>query len=1071
MAQSTSELKSKDIQLSGKLVTADDGVMIGANFTVLQNMRYTPTHPQGVQGMTKINSTALSNPQVRSAHHFRKAQPVESHLLVQAFDSNGANSKVYTNDTAIPNTGNFVPTALHVDAAGAQEGYFATVPNGSVVYCNSSETLIWGGYESRIGAFVNYDPDSTFKQDFTDVLNNTLSDSANSAVLAPMASSGIDTNTTLLLHLDNSVNDSETYPKTVTNTNVSFSNATYKFGGYSGRLDGSTAYLTLLDAADFDFSGGTWTVDLWYQAVSMASDQCIYSQITDANNWLRIYIAANGSILLKINTAATEATIAATTDALITVDGKWHHIEVSQNAKTYRIFLDGKIRASESTVTVAANYTGLVYIGARSNGSTVLDYLNGYVDEFRVSNVCRHKQNFKPAIVAYNTNPDPVYFYIGVTRPINGVTFYISVPNGQTGATLSASYWDGSGYTPVTSAVDGTSALTQSGAFTFDDTATMAKQSVYDSLVLFWYSFALSKSSATALYYITVSDSMQAIVDVWDGTERTITAFERDSGKTYVDYTNNVYNDTFSTADPTTYCNIASTATSPATDAGSYTGSSSFYNMDFAGGGTGNTQGVVVGFADRMQAIHFFLGGNTVNSTPSSDAMVYFWNGSEWQTVGTVTDGTSANGVTFAKTGIISWNAPDQNLEFKRSLNTQDDTQFYYYRFLFTKTITATRVYHATGIPAAVTIYPYKFPIAAMNRAWLCSEQSGQKNKVICSNAGTCDVYNGDDSATFFFGAESELTGACWLYSQYGTTLYNTLVFTKVNETHILVGNTPSDWAQYQVSPVIGCPAPKTMCVVPGESELYGGTTRAVAIWQGNEAVYMFDGKGFMSISTDIADWFDRRRTYSINRSMLSQSRGFYDALNSEYHWLFASGTSTTLDTEFAYNIPFKKWYQVIRGTGMSLQYGTEILDVQGNTYNYGFVDSGYMERLENGTTFDGNPIACVLELGDNPLTDLWRTSSIRWLELIMVAKTQTINQVLLSHWGDTSEGAPQTLTMSPVNTGHRVASPILSEQTSVLGDNLFRRLGFSLTTTDEPYAFEPLAVSVKYLPKHERIK
>ena len=51
------ELIPFEIPLNGRLITAEDGAVIGKNFMVLKNMRYTDTHPKGIGGMTAINST------------------------------------------------------------------------------------------------------------------------------------------------------------------------------------------------------------------------------------------------------------------------------------------------------------------------------------------------------------------------------------------------------------------------------------------------------------------------------------------------------------------------------------------------------------------------------------------------------------------------------------------------------------------------------------------------------------------------------------------------------------------------------------------------------------------------------------------------------------------------------------------------------------------------------------------------------------------------------------------------------------------------------------------------------
>ena len=56
--------------------------------------------------------------------------------------------------------------------------------------------------------------------------------------------------TKLMLHMKNNVTDSAS-GKTVTNNNVTFSNAVYKMGGYSGVFNGSDAYLSLADICGF----------------------------------------------------------------------------------------------------------------------------------------------------------------------------------------------------------------------------------------------------------------------------------------------------------------------------------------------------------------------------------------------------------------------------------------------------------------------------------------------------------------------------------------------------------------------------------------------------------------------------------------------------------------------------------------------------------------------------------------------------------------------------------------------------------------------------------------------------
>ena len=75
------------------------------------------------------------------------------------------------------------------DSSGAGRGYFSDAPDGKVVYCNGVDTLIWGGRETKIGAFitstaaVGNDGVFTGAQDLTDKVSNTKTDATNLVTL------------------------------------------------------------------------------------------------------------------------------------------------------------------------------------------------------------------------------------------------------------------------------------------------------------------------------------------------------------------------------------------------------------------------------------------------------------------------------------------------------------------------------------------------------------------------------------------------------------------------------------------------------------------------------------------------------------------------------------------------------------------------------------------------------------------------------------------------------------------------------------------------------------------------
>jgi hypothetical protein len=297
------------------------------------------------------------------------------------------------------------------------------------------------------------------------------------------------------------------------------------------------------------------------------------------------------------------------------------------------------------------------------------------------------------------------------------------------------------------------------------------------------------------------------------------------------------------------------------------------------------------------------------------------------------------------------------------------------------------------------------------------------------------------------------------LYGQFGSALYDIVVICKRNETWILTGVGPGDWRKYPASQKIGCAAPLTMTSAHLNTEVLPGFNRNVGIWQSVDGIYVFDGRTFLPIFEDIDNYFDKRDSGGINRDKIGDSVGFFDDQNQEYHWLFASGNSSTLDKEFVYSFKFQKWYEAERP--VALKFGLTATDTVGNTYNYAFVDTGYMYRLENGNDFDGTAITGTLETGDiylggSPVIE----STIRAVKLTTVAKTNTSNSVSMSHYGDTSSTATGTISMSPTNTGYSAADP---SKTEGWGPHTAHRIKMTMTTDDETVGFEPVYLSLLY--------
>lgn len=145
------------------------------DFSKLMNFRYCPNGIRAIQGITKQVVNALSTyPAIRAGMQFKNASSGESHVLVQAWNAAGTASVVYDKTDAVPGTADFGGTVVHTDAAGAGTANMVAAPNEGMVYCNGMETLITGGREMRVGAYIDLDLAGSYSYDYTTMLSNSI---------------------------------------------------------------------------------------------------------------------------------------------------------------------------------------------------------------------------------------------------------------------------------------------------------------------------------------------------------------------------------------------------------------------------------------------------------------------------------------------------------------------------------------------------------------------------------------------------------------------------------------------------------------------------------------------------------------------------------------------------------------------------------------------------------------------------------------------------------------------------------------------------------------------------------
>ena len=205
-----------------------------------------------------------------------------------------------------------------------------------------------------------------------------------------------DENTLLLIHGDK-ITDSSLYGNIITNNGVSISQVTGKFGESSLYFDGS-AFLQIdaLPIAQLN----SFTVDFWiYIPSSPNNSQGIFEFNDYTGNGLELEIYRQYIVIYSENE-----------NILGQLDfpgfGKWTHIAVVKNGDTLTLYVDGvSIGSAQLSVNISTvPFTIGEYAGA--------NFLVGYIDEFRLSDIARWTSNFTPPNTPYIVDRPAVSPYI-----------------------------------------------------------------------------------------------------------------------------------------------------------------------------------------------------------------------------------------------------------------------------------------------------------------------------------------------------------------------------------------------------------------------------------------------------------------------------------------------------------------------------------------------------------------------------------------------------------------------------------------------------------------------------------
>lgn len=560
------------------------------------------------------------------------------------------------------------------------------------------------------------------------------------------------------------------------------------------------------------------------------------------------------------------------------------------------------------------------------------------------------------------------------TRKAKGFKFYIKTAN-DTASTMTCKVYTGS-WTAVSNPSDGTAsggkALAQTGIFSFDSTVSNAIPFHYRGNYAFGYLFELSAGTAD-VYHVTVDCPPQVFCDIWDGTFETIIQCQVKTSGAYEDYTADV-----ALKD-------------------SYAGSPIGAEFD----GLLNTDEVIVMAENRLAGLRIKMAPECENTNASVMTLSY-WTGSAYTSASAIDWTQNPSGDTLGQGGYVTWNPPAITAEQPQFLF---GSYGYAYKITFSAALSGVHgdataeviVDEIVGIPAQREIPIYRFTIPYKERLLGCGLQlNNEGNRLDYTPTNMPDTWNGVESS--MFGLQSlradtieDLIAGITLFNRFGNNIFMiTLIFTQ-NTTHVFSGDGPEDFKIEKIAQSIGCPAPLTLCLANIGFSMANDVTRNVALWLSNSGPMMFDG-ALMAPVRGLENYFDRTKPECISWEYISNSRAWVDPNDLIWHIEFPSGSGQqTPNVHVAFDLIRKErgWFQFDYQGALIPKCGFPVTDTNGATYIYGFIDSGYLIRMNYGSSWDGVSIKYIVEIGDqwmpldNGSINVWYASQIREFKLI----------------------------------------------------------------------------------------
>lgn len=309
--------------------------------------------------------------------------------------------------------------------------------------------------------------------------------------------------------------------------NAQVDTAQSKFGGSSLLLDGAGDYLLVGDDSQFNIGSGDFTVEAWVRFNALP--EYFFIVCGDPSPGFFFGFAGyTGNVGYGRSGTAWDYLPSVSLST-----GSWTHWAVSRSGTSIKIFKDGTQVGTTQTSSQSYDFSPTrLAIGCEYNNGSPHFYLNGWIDELRISNSARYTTTFTPSTTPFvNDDNTLLLMHANSTdastffEDDNGVRSQNSLIsyNGASVSTSQSKFGGSSGtFTKASShylgVVDPGSTLTFTGDYTVECWFRLNGSPTFNSNNVFW-------NASDHLFYLACYNTNFYELDLFTGGQNRVTTY------------------------------------------------------------------------------------------------------------------------------------------------------------------------------------------------------------------------------------------------------------------------------------------------------------------------------------------------------------------------------------------------------------------------------------------------------------------------------------------------------------------------------------------------------------------